>query len=386
MAVINENGVVRRDLSYYVDEFERIFKESLGNDLSVEPQTPQGQLIGLLAIAFDELDAGVVDLANGKNLINAAGFQLDDIGSILNNRRRSGTYSNVMITFTGIVGTVIPANTRVRNSAGKIFATRSEATVGSNGTVSVISDAIEIGPVEAKANSLTILIESIGGITAVNNAAAAVLGKRKEIDSSYRQRLESQSMINSTSFVDAISNSVANVDNVKRIRILSNEKNYAITQGGVSIPAGAIRVVVQGGDDEDIANAIRNSKTIGVQTEGNTTVILTNPTGTYKFDRVTEIPLKITLRIDLTGGFPSNGISQIKNSLVSWVNNLLIGEKADKGRLYDALNIIPGYTVDANNLTIEKNPSSPVALADTDPNANELFTLSFDDIIITTTV
>ena len=58
MAIANFNGIEGKDLSFYVTEFERIFKSAWGQDLIVTPETPQGQFIGLAALAIEELDAG----------------------------------------------------------------------------------------------------------------------------------------------------------------------------------------------------------------------------------------------------------------------------------------------------------------------------------------
>ena len=400
MAIIDRNGVIGRDLSFYVDELERVFKAAWGDDLLVGPETAQGQAIGLLAVAYDELDAGVVNLSNGKNLRTAFGYQLDDIGTYLNNRRKAGTNSTVTVTFTGTNTTVIPAGTRVQTSELIIFSTISAATIPSSGTVDVACQSVDIGPIPAMANSLNSLTSPISGVASVNNSEDAILGRNVEPDSLYRQRLETQSMVNSSSFIEAIFASVSNVPGVQRVRILSDDDDDFEDEyvGGVHVPSGSIRVVVQGGEPRDIALAIRNSKTGGIPTAGNESYVYTfgqDQSVTYRFDRVDEIPLTITMRIELRGGFPSNGISQIKTSLLNWVNNLLIGERVDKGRIYEALNPIPGYVVQPENLTIKQpqTPGSPTLVDVTTPNANQLFKLNVDqrtnlptDISITTVV
>ena len=98
---IDETGVQATDLESYVSLLEEKFKDSLGQDLDVSPETPQGQLIGLFALALTNIDEDLVALSNGMSLNTAAGNQLDAFGTMLQIFRRPGTPSEGNVTFEG---------------------------------------------------------------------------------------------------------------------------------------------------------------------------------------------------------------------------------------------------------------------------------------------
>ena len=344
---------------------------------------------------------------------------MDDHGSLLNNERRSGTKSTATVTFTGTATTVVPEETRMRNSNNQIFLTIESATVPTGGSVDVNCEAENTGPISAPAGTLTSLIDVIIGISSIDNTQDAIVGGDEELDSVYKQRLESQSMINAASFTESVEDRVSLVSGITRLKVIGNDSDeFVVIRGGPEtansadamaagvdsgddgIKPGKLWVIAKGGTDEDISIAIRNSKTGGIPTVGSVNHSLTigsSPATEYNFSRITEVALKITMQIEIKRSFPSNGITQIKNSVINWVNRLDIGGSINEGRVYEALNIIPGYVIATDTgelqLTIlEEDDASDTTPDFTDenilrsaPNADELYTLDNNNIIITTT-
>ena len=357
MARIDSTGIFRRDLTFFVGELERIFRQAWGDDLNVDPETPQGQFIGLVALAFDELDAGVVNLANAQNLQTATGYQLDDHGSLLNNRRREGAESTAVVRFVGSEDTEIPVGTRLQTGSGDIFLTTEYAIIPNTGSVNVNCESERAATIIAPAGTITSLVDVIVGIDSVTNQSDAIVGFEREGDAFYRNRLETQSMRNATTFAEAVASSVSEVENVGRLRVLSNDGNDDLVVANVMVPAHSVRVIAEGGIGSEIAVAIRDAKTGGIPTVGEESVNLNDvpsiSANDYHFDILKKVGLSIDLDIDLTSAFPSDGVSQIRNELVAWVNNLDIGEAINLGRVYEALNLTPGYFVESISINSE---------------------------------
>ena len=98
MARLTEAGIEPTDLTGYVTRLEEAFRVALGEDLSLAPETPQGQLIGVLAIVFAELDEVLVHVVGGLNVRQASLRQLDDYGSLVDLRRIAGERTTVTAT------------------------------------------------------------------------------------------------------------------------------------------------------------------------------------------------------------------------------------------------------------------------------------------------
>ena len=90
MATVTPQGIEPTTLDGYVAALGAAFRTALGQDLNLEPETPQGQLIGVLAVTLAEADEALVAVANGVSRDRALGIQLDDLGSLLGVPRLEG--------------------------------------------------------------------------------------------------------------------------------------------------------------------------------------------------------------------------------------------------------------------------------------------------------
>ena len=90
MARVTAEGIEPTTLQGYIDALETVFRTTLGPDLDLAPETPQGQLIGTLALTLAEVDEALVAVASGASRDRALGVQLDDLGSLLGIPRLEG--------------------------------------------------------------------------------------------------------------------------------------------------------------------------------------------------------------------------------------------------------------------------------------------------------
>lgn len=117
--------------------------------------------------------------------------------------RRPAVKATGQVTFTGTPGTVIPAGTQVSTASSEaapaiFFATKSDATIGAGGTVTVDIEAVAAGVSgNVAAGTITMLAQPVSGVTSVTNAAATTGGLDTEDDASllarYFQRVRSPS-------------------------------------------------------------------------------------------------------------------------------------------------------------------------------------------------
>lgn len=392
---IDTSGITPTSLEEYVTELEEAFVAAFGPAINLAPETPQGQFIGIDALARTLADEVVVAVAQGLNLHTAFGHQLDSLGSLMLLPRIAGERSIVTVTLTGTANTVVEKGKRASTGDGAVFALDDDATIGSGGTVDATMRSVDLGPIAAPAGKLTQIVDAVTGWTAVTNAAAAQLGRAKESDIDYRSRYTREVSHNGRYGTEHVLATVLAVEGVTDALVRDNDTNASVTTQGIAIGAGSLLVVVEGGANSDIGEAILRSKAAGVPTVGNVSVSVPHAQGrttTVRFRRVDEVALAVSINITTDATFSTNGVGLIKERLVAWFDGTFaaltgrfetrgvhIGETVDARRLLTPIQSVPGHMVTSDPaLTIQ---SSGAALPTT-PNLDQLYTLSEEHITV----
>ena len=389
---ITEAGIIGESLTDWKTKLEAIFKEALGNDLDLSPETPQGQLIGVLALTLAQSDEVAVSIANGRSVSRAVGRQQEDIASLVSITRRAGERSRVTATITGEAGAEVPEGMIARTEpGGDDFRVITATLIPAGGSVNTVMESAEIGAIQAAAGSLNRLVTPPSGIETITNAAAATPGRPKETDAEFRKRYMDAIARIGTGYKEAIRSKIMEQPNVMDAEVFDNVTNATVTKQGINIGAHSIIAIVYGGQAADIAQAIRETKPLGIGTTGTTSHEIDGTT--YRYEPVDEVALAITLQIRVRTGFPSDGIGRIRENIVAWAEGefdvaaegtfdttgLSIGENINLERLRTPINAVHGH--DIVTLTVrEKTNSGTQAL--TDPELNELQTIAAADISI----
>lgn len=125
----------------------------------------------------------------------ATGVYLDWHGQSVGVYRLPPTKATGHVTFTGNVGTNVPAGTIVatvatEEEASVQFVTTEAVTIDSSGKATAAIEAVEAGTVgNVPAGAIQVLVSTVSGVTAVTNAEATTGGTNEEDDESYRYRI-----------------------------------------------------------------------------------------------------------------------------------------------------------------------------------------------------
>ena len=348
MVRVTTDGVEPTSLTEYVVSLGGAFRSALGEDLDLSPETPQGQLIGVLALTLTEVDQALVAVSNGFSRSRALGLQLDDLTSLLGISRLLETKSSVPVTLTGVAGTTIPKGARAQTDFGDVFALTSETVIPAGGSVDATMEAEGPGPVPADPDSLTQILDLVAGWQAITNADSATLGRMTETDTEFRYRFGQLTARNARGSVEAILTAVLEVESVSDAVIRENDTSAAVTVQGKTVGAHSICVVAQGGVDAEVAATIARSKPLGTGTSGDTMVNIAHPGGwtlPIRFSRVNAIPIKVKMELALSPAFPADGTSQMILKVLEHVEGLAIGEPLTYQRLLGDMLNTPGHTV-----------------------------------------
>lgn len=282
----------------------------------------------------------------GSLSVEAEGSQLDRIARILGVTRRAAQVSRVIGTADGTASTSIPNGTRLRyNPAATVWTVvDGPYTIGGGGTVEIAvesesEDAVEVAIDPATGFDDWTILDSVVGWSDVGgfeSTAQPIVGSDTETDAALRGRVETEAFRRATGPIAAID---ANVTAVNGVTFVRTWENRTLVTDSDSIPGKAINVVVEGGDDTQVAEAIYNARPAGAEifalVDGSeVSVTLTDDYGfdfVVAFNRVTDVPMLVEVDLVTSTSEESApaGIIATVQSLVQEQANEFFGIGAD---------------------------------------------------------
>ena len=177
-------------------------------------------------------------------------------------------------------------------------------------------------------NTLTTIVDTVLGLSSINNSSSGVIGIDQQSDLSlwsYRKKTLGNQGTNTT---DAIIASAYKVSGVQSLQFRENYSNTIATIDTISMLPNSLYLCINGGTDLDIATAIEAKRSAGVQYNGAVSVPITKVSGqiiNVLFDRPTTIPILIRVTVKLVGA--SGSVTDIiKQNIVDYSNGLIAGE------------------------------------------------------------
>lgn len=326
---ITDRGVVVPDTAALRAGVEDEWKEAFGQDLVVTPETPQGVLITAETEARDAVARNNAELANQINPDIAGGIFLDAIWRLTRGRRRPATRSIITgAVLGGVAGTIVPAGALAAvEVSGDQFRTTATVILDANGMATVAMESVSFGPVAAQPNTLINVATSVLGWETITNPTGAALGRLEESDIESRRRRYRTLALQGQSLSEAITSRVNALENVRSVAFRENVADTTQVIDGITMLPHSIYVAVDGGNQDDIANAIRDVKSSGSNYNGNTTVALIDPYSGQAVNVKYQIPDAIQIFARITARFNGlNGVPIIEGAIMDYVNGLLDGD------------------------------------------------------------
>ena len=362
---ISTEGFKRKRLDQLLEELNDEVKSIFGDNFNVSPESPDGQINGIISESNANLWEIAEESYNAFNPSAATGNTLSNLVQLNGITRLSATSSRVQLSVSGTAGTTIPAGSLVSTSdTGDQFSTEIDVVLDGAGNGSVFANAVSTGPIAALAGTMTEIDTPITGWSTVTNSADAQLGTDEETDVELRARRERSVARDAQAIIDAIFAGVANIEGVTQVVVLENDTNLIDSNG---LPPHSFHVIVVGGVDQDIADVIWLKKPAGILSFGFTTVEVTDSQGIphdISFSRPTEIDIYVEIDLTTFPEYPSNGDDLIKQAIVDYANGDLV-EGRDFGlsddviytRLYTPINSVQGHEIDGLRIGTSPSPT-----------------------------
>lgn len=337
-ATVTAEGISAPDYQTVLDTITGYFQQIYGLDAYLEPDSKDGQMIALVALAIHDANNTAISVYRSFSPATALGDALTSNVKINGITRRSATNSTVDLLLTGTVGTSI-TNGSVRDSNSVIWNLPATVVIGTDGTVVATATCASTGAVAALAGSITTINTPTRGWVSVTNPLAATVGVAAETDAQLRVRQSQSVALASLTPFDAVDGAIANVEGVTRHKLFENDQEVTDSNG---LPPHSISAIVEGGDATVIANTIRSVKGQGVTTYGTTAVIVTDKYGnpyTICFSRPVDVPIYVSITLKALTGYSSQVGDEIKAAVAAYINSLAIGDSVLLSRVYSPANL-----------------------------------------------
>lgn len=386
---VTSTGFNPKLISDILNDIETREKTAFGATINTGGEGVLGQLNATFAAAVAEQWEVLNAVYRSFYPDSATGEALDNVAAITGATRLPATKSTATITCTGTVGTFLSTGRVIsRDSTGSRWVSTEDATIGGGGTVDVAFESEEFGPIVLTSGSSLTIETPVAGWSSASISTDATLGRDLETDAEFRLRREQLLRAQGAATIEAIKADLLLVDGVLQVFVY---ENVSLVTDGRSLPPKSIECIVNGGTDEDVAEAIFLTKAAGIETYGHPpndeTETVTDSMGidhTIKFTRADPVPIYIELEVDVNAAaYPSDGDAQIKEALAALGGTLGLGETVVYERFQAEVFAISGV-VDCPVFKID-DTDPPTGTSNITIDNREIATFDTGDIDVTST-
>jgi uncharacterized phage protein gp47/JayE len=382
MAGLDSNGLTIATVEEIVTDINTAMLSTVSSTLKLGGTTLLGQIIGIFAERLAVLWELAEAVYSSQDPDAATGEALVQVAALTGTIPLPASESTVTLTLTGTPATLVDAGSVAGTAAGVQFETLEDATIASatawasatayalgtvrrnasriylvtvagtsagsggpttdddaivdgtvtwrylgegTGYIDVEAQATETGALAAVSGSVVEIVTPVSGWSSVINVLDAEVGREEESDEELRVRREEDLSNAGTSPVDAIRSALLQVDGVTAVTVFHNP-----TDGTVDgMPPHSVEALVQGGEDQDIWDALLASVAAGIRCFGDEDGTATDAVGNVHdvaFTRPDEIEIYVDLDVEYDArSYPLDGDDQVIAAIVAYGDSLAAG-------------------------------------------------------------
>jgi hypothetical protein len=325
--ILGPTGLQLNTQQELVDYFSAQFRLIYGNDVNLEPSTPDGQLMMIFVQSILDVQDLLMQIYNQFDPDLAVGAVLDQRVAINGIQRQAGTYTvtNVTVTTTlpvtlyGLDQEGVEPVYTVSDNAGNEWQLITSINLPSPGAQVLAFQSAVPGEVLTVPNTITVPVTIILGVSQVNNPTTyTTLGINEESDYDLKIRRQRSVALSSQGYLAGLLAALENLSGMSAAFVYEN--NTGSTDGD-GIPSHSIWVIVSGtATPASIANAIYTKRNAGCGMKGDVEFSILQADGTMftvRWDDVVTENLFIKFTATSLDGVNPPNIAAIRAGLVT---------------------------------------------------------------------
>lgn len=304
--------------------------EAFGPNFSVEDTEPHMVLAAILAERERKLQEFIQEAFVGLDIDQAEGTALDNLTAFIGSKRKPETFSKVSALVSGKAGTDVSGKIVRYNPSGALWVVPSNSILPGGGTLEVVLNAQDPGPIDAVASNDWSIISLTPGFDAVISIGDADRGSYLEPDNDFRARYKKElAALGRTTEPAIVANLLQDVVNTTKVTIFPNRTNIPDKYG---VPPHGMELLITGGDDLEIVKGIHDNVDPSSQTKGDIELSFVDEFGitqTQRFSRADLVAIAAEVILDTTGAevpLPPDVVTIVKNAVKAYIDSFPPGK------------------------------------------------------------
>lgn len=388
--MLTKDGFKRKTYEVIFSELEAKAKELYGENLNTSPRSPMGIFLRLIAWALSIVWQLAEQVYYSAFPSTSEGVSLDRVIKFKAMSRFIDEAARGELLITGTADAVIASGLVVQTRSGMQFETIDDVVLDTSGKGIVEIQALKAGSRgNVGAGEINEVVTLDSNLLAISNPNPTHSGRERETDAELLRRFNDFTESGSSS-LPSMEATITSLSGVRDVIIKENTMDETSSDG---LPPHSIAPFVFGGTDEDVAEAIFQTKAGGPQSYGSTYVTVYDQKGVghlIGFTRPTTIQVHVKITLTTNGYFPSDGMDQVQTSIIEYIGGtgadstdhpgLGLGDDVIQSKIVAAAHAVKGVedadvtlSVDGIDFSKSNIPISPEEVAKT----------SYDKVVVT---
>lgn len=260
-------------------------RKLFGDDIDTSEKSVLGKYIRLNVSDFAQQEEALESLYLSRYIDTAYGISLDRLAPFAGIKRNAASYSMISVRMknNGNFAAVIPMNTKLISGNGILYHTVSRTSIPAEEELYIAAECDDPG---AEGNALSGRLKfrstQIPNVEILSSKLSSA-GTDTETDSALRERWKKAITGSGSGTASAVIGKVLRVSGAEECILTENNTDDFMQSAGENIPPHSFHVCVYADESvsADIAQAIFDSKPLGIGTVGNTVISVRDAAGIY---------------------------------------------------------------------------------------------------------
>lgn len=322
-------GFKAKDFDVIKNDLESDLKKEIDPQLRFGPDSVAGMITSIVAHQARQVWEAAHSLYHSLDPTSATGQALDALCALTGTHRKRASFSKAKVKVTLESNGTLAEGSRIETLGGNFFRTEKEYENESSAEAEIEAEFIaeQEGPIHAHEKTVAKIMTPTAAWKSAVIKETHEVGRFLETDEELRLRRIYELKAVGSSTRDAIQSRLIRITNVQAVHIIENEKSF--------------EAVVQGGDEQEIAQTIWNCKPLGIFCEGKKKRMVmdsNNQSRIVRFSRPEKLDVSIYMKLKVSSTLLKDEENQIKNAIVDFSKKVFrLGAEIYLSRFYAVL-------------------------------------------------